>query len=176
MNRKATIPKVGEGKRGPEGQVQSLAQADQTRVITFLVTREGTSRAYPEIGIPDGHHPLTHNIEPEPLAKVTKINTLHMQMFARFLEKLRSTADGDGSLLDHTILLYGAGISNGNSHSHTDVPVVMVGTGSQINGGRYVRYPDLPVANLHLSLLDKFGLPVDQFGDSTGRLDSVFRT
>ena len=150
-------------------------QSDLTRVFTFMMGYEGSDRSYPEIGVPDGHHPLTHNIEPEPVAKVTKINTLHMQMFAHFLERLRSTPDGDGSLLDHSICLYGSGISNGNTHSHLDLPTLLLGgAGGRLKGGRYVRYSDLPMANLHLSLLDVFGLPVERFGDSTGRLDGVF--
>jgi hypothetical protein len=150
-------------------------QSDLTRVFTFMMGYEGSDRSYPEIGVADGHHPLTHNMEPEPVEKVTRINTFHAQMFAYFVEKLHAAREGEGTLLDQSILMFAAGISNGNTHSHLDVPVVLVGGGNgQLKGGRYVRYPDIPVANLHLSILDRFGIAMDQFGDSTGRLSGVF--
>ncbi len=150
-------------------------QSDLTRVFTLMLGHEGTDRPYPELGIPDGHHPLTHNgTDLVALEKVTKINIFHMTTFAYFLEKLRTTPDGDGSLLDNLIMVYGSGISNGNTHSHDDLPVMVVGGGGgQIKGGRYLRYPWVPLANLYVNLLGKLGLDVDRFGDSTGRLDSV---
>ena len=156
--------------------LQALAfQSDLTRVFTFMLGREGTRRAYPEIGIPDAHHPLTHTYDAEPVKKVTKINTYHMELFAYFLEKLRSVADGDGSLLDHTALVYGAGIDDGNAHTHEDIPIVVVGgSGGSIKGGRHLRYSDgPPVANLWLTVLDKLRVPMDRVGESTGRLQGL---
>lgn len=155
--------------------LQVLAfQSDLTRVFTMMLGYEGSDRAYPEIGVADGHHSLTHNIDPVPYAKVTKINTLHMQMVAYLLDRLKSTPDGDGSLLDHTVLVYGSGISNGNTHSHVDVPVVLMGGGGRIKGGQYIRYKDLPLSNLHRNLFDLFDVPLNgQWGDSTGPLDGI---
>jgi hypothetical protein len=155
--------------------LQLLAfQSDLTRVFTLMMGYEGSDRAYPEIGVPDGHHSLTHNIDPIPYAKVTKINRLHMEMVGYFLERIKGTPDGDGSLLDHTVLLYGSGISNGNTHSHVDVPVVVMGGGNRLKGGQYIRYTDLPLANLHQNLFELFDVPLTgQWGDSTGTLDGV---
>ena len=156
--------------------LQALAfQTDLTRVFTFMLGREGTRRAYPEIGIPDAHHPLTHTYDPEAVSKVTRINTYHMELFAYFVEKLRSIADGDGSLLDHTALVYGAGIDDGNAHTHEDIPIVVVGgAGGSIKGGRHLHYPvDRPVSDLWLTVLDKLGVPVERFGGSTGELDGL---
>jgi hypothetical protein len=156
--------------------LQALAfQCDLTRVFTFMIDSEGSDRSYPEIGIPESHHALTHNVvDPEPVMKVTKINTYHMAAFAYFLEKLRSTPDGDGSLLDHSLLIYGGGISDGNLHSHEDLPVVMVGgAAGQIKGGRHIRYANVPLANLLLTTLVKLRVPMERFGDSTGQLDGV---
>jgi hypothetical protein len=151
-------------------------QTDLTRVITFMMAREGPkgSRAYPEIGISDLHHTLSHHQNnADTIEKLFKLNVYHMKMFAYFLEKLRSTPDGDGSLLDHTILLYGSGLSNGNIHNHDNLPLLLVGGGGgQIKGGRHIRYPEgTPMTNLYLTVLDKLGLPVEKFGDSTGKLD-----
>lgn len=149
-------------------------QTDLTRVGTFLMVREASVRSYPEIGIPDSHHPLSHHQNnPEKLAKQAKLNLFHIRMFGHLLEKLRSTPDGDGSLLDHTLLLYGAGMSDSNLHHPKDVPTLVVGGKNfQISGGRHVRCPEgTPLANLQLTLLDKLGLPVERFGDSTGQLN-----
>jgi hypothetical protein len=150
-------------------------QCDLTRVSTFLVGREKDGRSYPEIGVPDPHHPVSHHQNrPELLEKLTKINVFHMQIFAHFLENLRSTPDGDGSLLDHVMILHGGGISNSDTHSHHDLPVMLVGGGAgQIKGGRHVRVGEKPLANLHLTLLDKLGIPVDRLGDSTGQIELV---
>jgi hypothetical protein len=140
----------------------------------MMMGYEGSDRAYPEIGVPDGHHSLTHNIDPVPYAKVTKINTLHVQMMAYLIERLKNTPDGDGSLLDNTLLVYGSGISNGNTHSHIDVPVVLVGGGGRIKGGQYLRYNDLPLANLHRNIFEMFDVPLNgNWGDSTSRLDGI---
>jgi hypothetical protein len=155
--------------------LQVLAfQSDLTRVFTLMMGYEGSDRAYPEIGVSDGHHSLTHNIDPVPYEKVTKINVLHVQMLAYLLDRLRSTTDGDGTLLDRTMLVYGSGISNGNTHSHVDVPVVVLGSaGGRLKGGRYIRYNDLPLANLHRNIFEAFNMPITTWGDSTSRLDGV---
>ena len=155
--------------------LQVLAyQTDLTRVTTFMVGREFSGMTYPQIGVPDAHHPISHHRnEPERIEKVARINTYHVTLFAYLLDKLRSTADGDGSLLDHVTILYGAGMSDSNAHNPHDLPIVLVGGGAgQLKGGRHVRVPkDTPLANLHLTLLDKFGVRWDRMGDSTGRLD-----
>ena len=136
---------------------------------------EVSSRAYPEIGVPDAHHPISHHQgDGDKIAKCAKVNVFHMQMFTYFLEKLRSTPDGDGSLLDSSLLVYGSGMSDGNQHNHLNLPVLLVGGAGQLQGGRHIRYPkDTPVANLHVTLLDRLGVPVDSFGDSTGQLNEL---
>src|SRR3984893_10704687 len=148
-------------------------QCDLTRVITFMMGREFSGVTYPQIGVPDAHHPISHHQnESEKVAKVAKINAYHVQLFAYLLDKLRSTADGDGSLLDHMTMIYGAGMADSNAHSPLNIPVVVVGGGvGQLKGGRHIRYQGLPLANLHLTLLDKLGVQWDRIGDSTGRLD-----
>lgn len=151
-------------------------QADLTRVNTFMMGHEVSSRAYPEIGVPDAHHPLSHHQgDKEKIAKCIKVNLFHMQMFAYFVEKLRSTPDGDGSLLDHSMLIYGGGISDGNQHSHVSLPVLLIGGGAgQLKGGRHIKYPqDTPLANLHLSVLNKLGVHTESFGDSTAELEHL---
>jgi len=152
--------------------LQLLAlQGDVTRVLTFQLARETSTRTYPEIGVPDPHHPLTHNGgNVEKLEKVAQINTFHMSLFAYFLEKLQATPDGDGSLLDHTLYLYGSGMSNGDKHDHTNLPILVAG-GPKAKGGRHIRYTDVtPLANLHLTLLDRAGVHLDSFADSKGRV------
>ena len=155
--------------------LQVLAyQCDLTRVITFMMSRELSTRSYPEIGIADPHHPLTHHAgDPEKIAKVSQINMFHVKTFAYFLEKMRSTPDGDGSLLDHSMIVYGSGLSDANLHLHDNLPVLLVGgEAGQIKGGRHLRYPkDTPMPNLYLTLLDKLGIPVESLGDSTGKLE-----
>ena len=148
-------------------------QTDLTRVGTFMLSREVSGRAYPEIGVPDAHHGCSHHQnDPVKLEKLAKINTFHMQQFAYFVDKLQSIPDGDGTLLDHSMLIYGSGISDGNIHFHLDLPVILVGGGGgRLKGGRHLRYTnDKPVSNLYVSVLDKLGVHVDAFGDSTGRL------
>ena len=155
--------------------LQLLAyQADLTRVISIMMAREQSGKAYPEIGVGDPHHPLTHhNGDPEKIAKVLEINKFQMKMFANFLEKLRSTPDGDGSLLDHTTVVCGSAISDGNLHLHDNLPVFLFpGKTTQIKGGRHLRYPQAtPLANLYLTVLDKLGAPMEKLGDSNGKLD-----
>jgi hypothetical protein len=148
-------------------------QCDLTRVITFMMGREFSGVTYPQIGVPDAHHPISHHQnEPEKVAKVAKINAYHVNLFAYLLDKLRSTPDGDGSLLDHMTMIYGAGMADSNAHSPLNIPVVLAGGGAgQLKGGRHIRYKNMPLANLHLTLLDKLGVPWDRIGDSTGRLD-----
>jgi uncharacterized protein DUF1552 len=146
-------------------------QTDITRVVTFMLGRELNFRTYPEIGITEGHHGLSHHgDDPAKLARYAKLGTYQAELFSRFLNKLRSTGDGDGSLLDRSLLLYGAGLSNPNLHAHMDLPLLVVGGG--VKGGRHVRYPlETPMTNLLLGMLDKSGVPADTLGDSTGRID-----
>jgi hypothetical protein len=147
-------------------------QADITRVSTFMLGRELGGRSYPELGVPVNHHGLSHHRDDlENLAKLAKINAHHVDLFAYFLDKLRSTPDGDGTLLDHAMLLYGGGLSNPNEHAHTDLPLVLVGSNSGLRG-RHIAYPkDTPMTNLLLAMLDRVGVEVAQYGDSTGRLE-----
>ncbi len=148
-------------------------QTDLTRVSTFMFGKEVSGRSFPEIGVPGGHHSYSHHQNnPENLAMLAKINTHHIRQFAYFLEKLQSTPDGDGSLLDHSLFVYGSGISDGNLHFHLDLPTLLVGGGAgHVKGGRHLRYSsDTPLTNLHMTVLDKIGLPVETFGDSTGTL------
>jgi hypothetical protein len=153
--------------------LQLLAyQSDLTRVITFMYGREQTGRPYPQIGVPEPHHSLTHHQnDPAKMEKCSKIQTYHVALFASYLEKLQATQDGDGSLLDHVILLYGAGISNSDRHTHGPLPTLLLGGGAgTIKGGRHLVYSeDTPLTNLQLTLLDKLGVPTEKLGDSTGR-------
>jgi hypothetical protein len=151
-------------------------QADLTRVMTFLVTREGTSRSYREIGIPDGHHPLTHHRNiPELMEKVAQINAYHVKQFAGWVEKLKSIKEGDSTLLDNCIIVYGAGLADGNRHIHEDLPTLIAGRGGNaIKTGRRVVYRrETPMCNLFLTMMDRMGVHVEHFGDSTGRLEGV---
>lgn len=151
-------------------------RADLSRVLTFLVTREGTSRAYREIGIADGHHPLTHHRnDPAMMEKVAQINTYHMTQFAGWVEKLKSIKEGDSTLLDNSMIVYGAGLSDGNRHTHEDLPTIIVGSGGgAIRGGRRILYrKETPMSNLFVTMMDRMGAPVEYFGDSTGRIDGL---
>ena len=154
--------------------LQVLAhQVDLTRVTTFMLGREVSSRTYPEIGVAEAHHPLSHHeYKPEKIAAMAKINTYHASLVAEYVEKLRSTPDGDGSLLDHMLMVYGGGMSDSNSHSPLDLPVVLLGgCAGQLDGGRHLRYPDDPLMpNLLVTLLDKLDVPVERLGESDGRL------
>jgi hypothetical protein len=155
--------------------LQVLAyQCDLTRVITLMVGHEHSGMTYPQIGVPDAHHPISHHQqEPEKVAKVAKINAYHMQMFAKYLEKLQAAPDGDGTLLDHMTLMYGAGMADSNSHSPIDIPLILAGGGAgNLKGGRHIRFKNMPLANLHLTLLDQLGVHWDKIGDSNGRVDA----
>ena len=148
--------------------------ADLTRVATFMLAHEGSGRAYAEIGIPEAHHPLTHHDhDPEKMDKVARINRYHLEQFAYFVGRLRETGEAGGNLLTHSLTLYGSGISDGNTHDHGNLPVVLAGNGgSRITAGRHIRYPkNTPLANLYLSLLDTLQVFVAHLGDATGRLD-----
>jgi hypothetical protein len=150
-------------------------QTDMTRVCTFQIGHEMSGRAYPELGFGDAHHSVTHHQgDPDKIAKVVQINIFHAKMLAYYLDKLRSTPDGDGSLLDHALILYGGALSDGNQHLYTDLPLLLVaGSVAGIKGGRHVRYPrGTPMGNLLLTMLDKSGVPhLDKLGDSTGKLE-----
>ncbi|MCA9025655.1 MAG: DUF1552 domain-containing protein [Planctomycetaceae bacterium] len=158
--------------------LQRLAlQGDITRVITFQLARETSNRSYPEIGISEGHHPLTHHgNDPEKIAKVAKINQFHVSLFASFLESLQETPEGDGSLLDHVLYLYGSGMGNPNVHDHRNLPILVAGgAAGNMCGGRHIRHEQsTPLANLHLTLLDKVGVKLDSFADSNGTVDELF--
>jgi Protein of unknown function (DUF1552) len=156
--------------------MQAIAfQADLTRVSTLMLGREGSLRTYPEIGVPDPHHPLTHHRDnPEWIEKVTKVNVLHMELFAKFIAKLAATPDGDGTLLDHSIVVYGSGIADGNKHTHEDLPVVVAGHGGGLLGGRHLVYPtNTPMTNFYLTMLDRIGVKEETIGDSTGRVEHL---
>ncbi|MBL8230745.1 MAG: DUF1552 domain-containing protein [Bryobacterales bacterium] len=148
-------------------------QSDLTRVSTIMLGREGSVRTYPEIGVPDPHHPLTHHRgHPDFIEKVTKINEFHAELFAYFLEKLKAAREGEGSLLDHSVILYGGALSDGNGHSNDNLPLLVAGHAGGLRGGRHVAAPaKTPVANLFLRMMDCAGMEAGSFGDSTGKLD-----
>jgi len=149
-------------------------QADLTRVVTFLMTREGTSRPYRELDIADGHHPCTHHQgKPDLIEKVTKINAYHVQQMAGWVEKLKSIKEGDSTLLDNSMLVYGAGLSDGNRHLHEDLPTLIAGKGGNtIKTGRRVVYrKETPMCNLHLSMMERMGVHMEHFGDATGQVN-----
>lgn len=151
-------------------------QTDLTRVSTFMLGREISSRAYPEIGVADSHHPLSHHSnDPPKLERLHKVNEYHFRQFARLVDKLSLLPEGDGTMLDNSLFLYGTGISDSNTHFFDDLPIAVVaGQQTGVDGGRYVRYPQgTPLANLHVTLLDKLGVRLDSFGDSTGPLANL---
>jgi hypothetical protein len=157
-------------------QVLAL-QGDMTRVITFQLARETSNRTYPEIGVDDPHHPLTHHgNDPKKIARVAKINQFHVSLFAEFLGKLQSTREGNGSLLDHSLYLYGSGMGNPNVHDHTNLPILVAGgAAGKMQGGRHIQLArPTPLANLHLTLLNKVGVQRDSFADSQGQVDELF--
>ncbi len=151
-------------------------QADLTRVGTLMIAREGSNRSYKQVDVPDGHHSVTHHQnDPEKIAKTIKINEVHVKTFAYYVEKMKSTPDGDGNLLDHSLLLYGSSINDGNKHSHDDLPLVLLGGASgQVKSGRHIAYPaETPMNNLLLTMLDKAGVQTEKFGDATGRAEHL---
>jgi hypothetical protein len=158
--------------------LQLLAfQGDITRVISFQLAREASTRTYPEIGVPEPHHPISHHgNNPDKLAKVAKINQFHVSLFAEFLQKMAATREGNGSLLDHSLYLYGSGMGDPDAHDHTDLPLIVAGgAAGNMRGGRHVTYEKhTPMANLHLTLLNKAGVEMDSFADSNGTADELF--
>lgn len=158
--------------------LQLLAlQGDVTRVITFQLARETSTRTYPEIGVSDPHHPLTHHgNNPEKIAKMAKINTFHVGLFAEFLGKLAAIKEGNGSLLDNSLYLYGSGMGNPNLHDHSNLPIIVAGgAAGGMKGNRHIRFKEnTPLANLHLTLLDKVGVRLEKFGDSDGQVNELF--
>jgi hypothetical protein len=151
-------------------------QADVTRISTFMICREGSTRTYREIGVNDAHHPLTHHRNnPEWIEKVAKINCFHLEQFAYFVNKLKSTQDGDATLLDRVMVVYGSGLADGNQHTHNDLPVVLAGAGNgALRPGRHVQYPkETPMTNLYVAMLDHMGITPEQIGDSTGELEHL---
>jgi len=157
--------------------LQVLAmQGDVTRVVTFQLARETSTRTYPEIGVPDPHHPTSHHANnPEKLAKLAKINAYHASLFAYFLDKLKSTPEGNGTLLDHSLYLYGSGMGNPDVHDHANLPILVAGgAAGRVKGGRHIRYAQpTPLANLHLTLLDRVGVRLDAFADSQGKISEL---
>jgi hypothetical protein len=174
VDRPAGIPATYDEHVKLMCDLQVLAyQCDLTRIITLMLGREFSGVTYPQVDVPDAHHPITHHAgQPEKIAKVEKINAYHVTQFAHLLNKMRSTPDGDGTLLDHATLMYGTGMGECNAHDPRNIPLVLAGGGAgTLKGGRHIRYPkETPLANLHLTMLDNFGVKWDRIGDSTGRL------
>jgi hypothetical protein len=172
FDRPAGVPETFEQHAKLMFDLQLLAyQGDVTRVVTFMIGREFSGRTYPEIGVPDAHHPISHHQrDPVRMDKCAKINHYHVTLFSSFLDTLKNTPDGDGSLLDHVAIVYGAGMSEGNGHVPENLPILVAGGGcGALKGGRHVRYAKgTPLANFHLALLDKLGVPIEVLGNSTG--------
>jgi hypothetical protein len=174
MDQPQGAPPVFEDHLALMLDLQLLAlRSDLTRVISFMIGKEQSARPYPQIGVPEAHHPLSHhNDVPALIERMSKINRYHTELFSKYLAKLRATPDGDGSLLDHMTILYGSGISNSTKHSGDNLPIMLVGGGAgRLKGGRHLKYTDKPtMANLLLTLMDKMDVPVDHVGGSTGKL------
>ncbi len=174
LDRPAGVPAAYADHAKLMFELQILAfQGDITRVTTFQLARETSNRTYPEIGVSDPHHPLSHHgNDPGKIEKLSKINAFHVSLFADFLQKMKATADGDGTLLDNSLFLYGSGMGNPNAHDHHNLPVIVAGgAAGGMKGGRHLRFAKpTPLANVHLTLLDKAGVKLDQFGDSTGKI------
>ena len=177
LNRPTSVPENWEDHVKLMYDLQVLAlQADLTRVITFQMAREASTRTYPQIGVPEPHHPISHHVnDPEKLAKLAKINAYHVSLFAYMIDRLKQTADGDGSLLDHSTFMLGSGMGNPDVHDHRNLPIIVArGGGDKPWGGRHVKYePGSPLANLHLAILDDVGVHLDSFVDSTGHAIEV---
>jgi hypothetical protein len=151
-------------------------RADLTRVVTFVLGNDGSNRSYREVGVPEGHHDLSHHGgDPAKHAALKRINRFHVAQFAYLMERLKAAPEGAGTLLDHCLVVYGSGISDGDRHDHEDLPILLAGRGGgSIHPGRHVHYPGgTPLNNLYLSLLDGVGVRLDSFGDSTGRLGAL---
>jgi hypothetical protein len=150
-------------------------QTDSTRVATFLVSHDGGNRPYPFAGVPSGHHSMSHHgNNPEKLASLAKIDHWHVTQFAYFLEKMKSVKEGNGTLLDNSMIVFGAGISDPNQHLHDNLPIVVAGRGGgTITPGRHIKVDETPMTNLYLSLLDRMGAPVERFGDSKGKFEAI---
>lgn len=180
LDRPAGVPAAYADHARLMFDLQVLAlQGDITRVITFQLARETSTRTYPEIGVSDPHHPLTHHgNDPEKIAKVARINQFHVSLFAEFLQKLQATPEAGGTLLDHSLYLYGSGMGNPNVHDHTNLPILVAGgAAGGMRGGRHIRFEKpVPLANLHLTLLDKVGVRLNSFADSSGKVDGLFDT
>ena len=177
LERAAGIPDTLEEHARMMYDLFALAyQTDLTRVVTFMIGRESSGQTFPEFGIREAHHALSHHSnDPAKLEKLTKINTYHMTLFSEFVQKLRSIPDGDGSLLDHVMMVYGCGMSDGNAHDPLNLPILLVGGGAgSIKPGRTIQFAkDTPLSNLHVTMLDKFGVPVEKMYDSTGTLGAI---
>jgi len=178
VNRPTGVPEAYADHARLMFDLQVLAlQGDITRIVTFQLAREASNRTYPEIGVSEAHHPLTHNNgDPEKIAKVAKINQFHVSLFAEFLKKLQATPEGNGTLLDHVLYLYGSGMGNPNVHDHVNLPIIVAGgAAGKMRGGRHIRFREAtPLANLHLTLLDKVGVHLDSFADSDGKVTDLF--
>ncbi len=173
----AGIPYAYEDHVGLMFDLLAIAyQANITRVSTFMMAREVSNRTYPQVGVPDGHHATSHHQNrADKIEKLVKIQGFHLTLFSKFLEKLKTTPDGDGSLLDHSVILYGSNMSNSNAHNHFPLPNLLIGGGQgRLQGGRHLKYEDhTPMTNLLVSMMDKVGVEVESLGDSTGRLAGV---
>jgi len=174
MDQPQGVPPVFEDHLALMLDLQLLAfQSNLTRVISFMIGKEQSARPYPQVGVPEAHHPLSHHDNlPELVAKMSKINGYHVQLFSQYLAKLRATPDGDGNLLDHMTILYGSGISNSTQHAGDNLPIMLVGGGAgKLKGGRHIVYKDKPsMANLLVTLMDKLDVPVDKVGGSNGKV------
>ena len=173
LDRPASVPAAWEDHVKLMFDLQVLAlQADITRVTTFQMARETSTRTYPQIGVPEPHHPTSHHSnDPEKLAKLAKINAYHVSLFGYFLNKLKATPDGDGTLLDHSTYMIGSGLGNPSLHNHTNLPCVVVGGHK---GGRHIKYAEpVTLANVHLTLLEKAGIHKESFSNSTGRIEEL---
>jgi hypothetical protein len=149
-------------------------QTDITRVSTFMLARDLSQRTFPQIGVPEPHHSVSHHgNNPQQIAKLAKINNYHASLMAYFFDKLRKTPDGDGNLLDHSMILYGSSMSNPNEHNHFPLPLLVCGGGNgRLQGGRHLKFPErTPMSNLLVAVLDKAGIEIQTLGDSTGKLD-----
>jgi hypothetical protein len=177
LDRPAGVPAAYADHARLMFDLQVLAmQGDVTRVMTFQLARETSNRTYPEIGVPDPHHPLTHHgNDPRKVERMAKVNAFHVSLFAYYLEKLKATPEADGSLLDHSLILYGSGMGDPNVHDHVNLPILVAGPGAGgRDGARHIKYTEpTPLANLHLTLLERVGVRLDAFADSRGRVDEL---